>query len=119
MVKRYLLWIVGIVLIILSCERDKLPVPSTECTDELSYQSDIESIIQTSCAYAGCHISGTPGIIDYSTYNGLLQVIESGAFEERVLIQMNMPPMNANGPTSLTEDQKNKIRCWLQQGYPE
>lgn len=102
-----------------ACVDDQLPVPETECEDEVTFQTEIESIIQSTCAYAGCHISGTPGILDYSTYNTVAGVVESGSFRERVLIQMNMPPPNATGPKSLTEEQKNKIRCWLEQGHPE
>lgn len=120
MIKKISPLIAGLLpILLLACAKDKLPVPQTECTENVTYKTDIETIIQSTCAYAGCHISGTPGILDYSTYNGLLAVVESGTFEERVLIQRNMPPPNATGPTSLTEEQLNLIRCWLEQGYPE
>jgi hypothetical protein len=120
MIKKIQLPLIIIVSLIAGCSQDQVPEPSTECDGDFTYQNNVEMIINETCAYSGCHISGTTGIPAFSTYNELVEVIENGKFEERVLVQMNMPPQNATGgPTELSEDQLNTLRCWLEQGYPQ
>jgi hypothetical protein len=86
---------------------------------DVSYTMDIVPIINETCALSGCHVSGGSGNGDFSTYAGLKAKADNGSLESRALIQMNMPPSNSSGPTSLSDSQKLIIACWIQDGAPE
>jgi hypothetical protein len=111
-----------------ACTQDQLPEPTIAdtCLDSIpTYLGQIESIIQTSCAYAGCHLDGTaPGV--YTSYEGLLPNIESGAFRERVINlkddpNIGMPPDYApeGRPKDLSQEELDLIQCWLDSGHPK
>ncbi|NBB88326.1 MAG: hypothetical protein GVX96_00865 [Bacteroidetes bacterium] len=106
---------------ITSCGEDESMMPDMdemECEENITFSSDVERIINTNCAYSGCHVSGT-GLPDYTSYDGVAAQVENGRFENRVLIQQNMPPSNASGPTTLSEDDLFTLECWIEQGFPE
>lgn len=115
------------ILFLAACTSDELEEPMVADCDGIStptYVDDIKPIIDESCAYAGCHLGTAPG--NYSTYNGLLSVLNSGTFEQRVITLsedpiIGMPPDNAPAgrPQDLNEDQLLLIRCWLEAGFPE
>ena len=111
-----------------SCTNDQLPEPTLPegCEDAIpTYNDTIGLIIENSCAYAGCHLDGSaPGI--YDSYEAIVAVIESGNFNERVIIQrddanVGMPPNFApeGRPKDLTQEELDLIICWVENGYPE
>ncbi|MBX2874193.1 MAG: hypothetical protein KTR30_18890 [Saprospiraceae bacterium] len=113
-------------LLFVACTNDSLGEPQMGDCDNLdvTYVSLIKPIIDESCAYSNCHLDTAPGI--YTSYNGLLPSLENGEFRNRVLNlkddpTLGMPPdfSPANKPSSLTEDQLNLIRCWLDNNFPE
>lgn len=123
-----LLLAIAALLTLSRCTSDKLPVPvlGATCTDTIPvYDPQIRQIIEEACGYSGCHLDGTaPGV--YSSYQGLLPNIESGAFRNRVLQlqddpNQGMPPDYApeGRPRNLTSEQLDLIECWLDSGYPE
>jgi hypothetical protein len=88
------------------------------CTEEITYQRDVKTIINATCAYSGCHDgSNAPG--DYSFYNGMRPFLNESKFMRRVLDRRDMPPNYSSGPTSLTAEQLNIITCWVQGDYIE
>lgn len=90
----------------------------SDCEEEVTYNSSISAIFNTSCAYAGCHNGAAPG--DFTTYQGIADYIDGGKLEQRVVIERNMPPSYATiGPTSLTDEELELFKCWIQSGYPE
>ena len=112
----------------LACTQDKLTAidagPEPACEEAPTYENSVKAIIDNSCAYTGCHVSGNPG--DYTNYIGLNRVVTSGAFESRVFTQkddpfIGMPPSYApNGrPTDLTAEELDLLRCWIDSGSPE
>lgn len=80
---------------------DCTTVPST-------YKNDIAPIIANNCM--PCHKAGSEKG-DFTTYEGLNVKVKSGDFEREVLIKQQMPP---KGP--LPEEDRKKIRCWLNNG---
>jgi len=114
-------------LAIHSCTNDQLPEPTVpeSCEDAVpTYDNEIKPIIDNSCAYAGCHLGTAPGI--YDNYEGVKNMIESGSFRERVVIQkddpfLGMPPDNApdGRPKDLSMEELELIECWLENGYPK
>ena len=53
-------------------------------TIDSSYDAAIKDIIDKTCAYSGCHISGFPNG-DFSNYAGLKSRIENGRIKVRAL----------------------------------
>ena len=104
-----------------SCTKDKLPpVEEPEFCDTLivSYQLNIKPIIDTYCAYSGCHDGSSPGI--YLSYAQILPALESGKISQRTLNTRDMPPSYAAaGLTELPEEEYNMLNCWISEGYPE
>jgi hypothetical protein len=122
-------WIVGacLMLFIQGCTADELeePLPGADCDlIEVSYDLNIKALIDRSCAYNGCHLDSAPG--RYTSYEGLLDDLQGGKFEQRVItlrsdLILGMPPNNApeGRPKDLSEEELNLIRCWLDKGFPE
>lgn len=112
-----LLMLLGITSIT-SCYYDKEETlyPSTSNCDstQFTYNATIAPMLQTRCGSAACHGAGSP-FGDFSTYNGLKAKITSGSFNDRVLVQKNMPPMGS--PTLSTCDY-TKIAKWINAGAP-
>lgn len=92
-----------------------------------TYEDDIKPIVDVSCAYAGCHAGDqasefvTPASKDYTNYEGLLITLQNGSFGTRVLDSLDMPPFYTpdGNPKELSEDQKELIACWIEEGFPE
>ncbi|MFT7451313.1 MAG: hypothetical protein ACI9VN_002037, partial [Patescibacteria group bacterium] len=104
-----------------SCTNDQLPEPAViDCPTAITYIADIKAIIDNSCSYAGCHVSGF-GSGDFTSFSSMQGAISSGAFEQRVIEQKNMPPSNApdGRPTELTAEELELVRCWIKGGYLE
>lgn len=110
-----------LILFLSSCNKDKLPPEEEpEICDTLitSYELNIKPIIDTYCAYAGCHDGSSPGI--YLTYAQMLPALESGLITERSINNRNMPPSYANeGLTELPQEEFDLLNCWIAAGYPE
>lgn len=108
-------------ILLTSCAFDELPEPEEGSCDGIgaTYVLNIRSLIDESCAYAGCHPA-------YRSYEALLPVLEDGSFRSRVITlrddaNLGMPPDYAppGRPADLTQEQITLIRCWLSSGYPE
>lgn len=108
-----------------SCTADQLPEPAESVCDGLvpDYELDILPIIETSCAYSGCHLGGAPGV--YNSYANLLADLESGRFRNRVIELrsdpiLGMPPnySPSGRPRTLTPEELFLVTCWLEAGYP-
>lgn len=100
-----------------SCSNDKLePVDRPEACDDLqaTFVKDLQPIIEGNCATAGCHASGST-FGDYSTYDNMLDNLNSGAIMQRSIEFSDMPPA---GSPPLTEDEKLLLECWLLDGHP-
>ena len=94
-----------------SCRKDEYK--KLDCsTINAKYNADIKPIINANCTSSGCHDAGS-GNGDYTTYSGLKIKVDNSSLSSRVLYDKNMPP---NGALSL--DDRNKIKCWLDNGAP-
>jgi hypothetical protein len=70
-----------------------------------TYESFVKNLVNTKCV--SCHGS-------YSSYQGLSSITSSGLFEKEVLINQTMPEGG-----SLSQDELNKLQCWVDNGFPE
>lgn len=109
-----------------ACTADQLPEPmEADCgTDAPTYNNDVKTILDASCAYSGCHLDSSPGRFD--NYNGLLPYLQDNTLRQRVLIQRSdpttgMPPDFApeGRPINLSVEDLATIECWLDAGFPE
>lgn len=101
-----------------ACTSDKLPEPDPNaCDDQLSYTNGIKTIVDTYCAYSGCHVTGFLAG-DFSSYQGMLSRLENGGIRERAIITMDMPEPGSN-PENLTQEDFDDFKCWLDNGFPE
>ncbi len=103
-------------LLVNACTKDKLSEPITdECDSTLSYTSEIKNIIDGSCAISGCHASDgfAPG--NFESYASMLSSLESGLIKTRVVDLRNMPI----APGEISAENFEKIKCWLESGFPE
>jgi hypothetical protein len=96
----------SVVIFTAGCKKESKKKLTPVCDGTAAtYNSTVKAIINGNCL--GCH-SG------FSTYNGLSSVTANGQFKQHILIDQDMPKDG-----SLTQDQLNKIQCWVEAGYPE
>lgn len=123
-----LIWFWACILLFTGgCTGDELPAPAPgiNCDEvDVSYDLNIKPLIDRSCAYSGCHLDVAPG--RYTSYDGMLDNLKKGKFQQRVLTLradpiLGMPPDNSpeGRPKDLTEEELELIRCWLDKGFPE
>jgi len=79
----------------------------------VSFQSDIQPILRSTCAKAGCH-DGQSMPADFSVYAELKPALDDSSFYYYVIKDRKMPQ-----DTILPEEQLSKIRCWAAQQYPD
>lgn len=114
----------GAVVFTTSCKDDEVD----PCDDlNATYDGAVKGIIDSSCAYTGCHSGGFSAqipddAIDFTNYAGLQASLNAAKFEKRVLDDKNMPPeafVPPGSPTELTDAQLELLQCWADAGYPE
>lgn len=114
---KFLLCFTLMVFLFAHCARDAAENAEVICDETITYNKDIKSILDGSCAYAtDCHASGGQPP-DYTTYDNSKGSLDANDFfETRVLIQGDMPPA---GSVPLDSTDLYLLRCWKQQGFLE
>lgn len=110
-----------IVVLVLSCNKDKTKAPPIPCDPSLVYfQKDIAPILQSNCAKSGCHDAAThTEDYDFSTYEGALKAVKSGNVSDSKLHKVitdagNIMPPAPSSPLSAAQIQL--IDKWIEQG---
>lgn len=93
------------ILIFSSCQKNET---SISC----QYDIDIKPIITAKCAIPSCHASGST-LPDLSDYTILKTWVDNGRFRANIYELKIMPPASA---VALTNEEKNIIKCWLDNG---
>ena len=101
-------------ILIFACSKDKKVSGITCDGSNLAYNTGVSDIINSNCNSSGCHNSGSQHG-SFTSFSGLQGVIASGAFNSQVLIDQAMP----QGSATLTKSQLDKLKCWVDNGYPE
>ena len=112
----FMLPLIGL-LLLESCYRDKedLLYGTDNCdTTTVSFTADIMPIINNSCATVGCHVQGGSGVGIFENYTQIKSKVDDGSFEQRVVVQQDMPP---SGP--LSDCQIKHIKKWINDGAPD
>jgi uncharacterized membrane protein len=111
-------WILPVSVVILLAA-SFISAPSTnpyECKKEVSF-SEVNEIIQKRCV--SCHSASptddvykvAPNGVIYDTPEGI--VAKKDLIMQRVVITKTMPQ---NNKTNITEEERNTLRCWIEQG---
>lgn len=112
--KKYLLLVVlGGVLVFLSCKKDKALTSQTECSNEVSFATDVKPIIELNCSTSGCHDASGAGGYNLSTYTGIS--INADAVYQAMNHDSGFQPMPLGG-NKLPDSTIQNIYCWIQQG---
>ena len=103
-----------------SCKKDEAdkPEPPDVCTQiTATWTADVKNIIETKCAISNCHVAGNPvGAPVFADYNSIKAKVDDGTFENRVLLNRNMPPVTQPPLDSATLD---NLQCWFNAGALE
>ena len=102
------------ILFLNSCYNDneeELYGPVSCDVTDITYSTDVLPIINASCATTACHASGGTAPGNFNNFNELKAKVDNGTFENRVLIQKNMPP-NAQ----LSDCDLDILQAWLDNG---
>ena len=111
-------WCFLLVLSLSNCKKDDTNSGGSPDCGSLphAYSTDIKPIVLNNCAISGCHVSGGSGPGDFTTYQALANAATNGSLKDRVIIKKDMPP-SSSGKT-LTQEQRDKILCWINDGAP-
>jgi len=123
------LLLIGLFSLSTSCATDKLPEPEPPAfcdTLQVSYNLQVKQIIDTNCAFSGCHSAGSIAPGNYTDFSGLSPFLSDQEFKRFVVDFRNDPdlgmppdwPTNP-GPKDLTQEEFDIISCWIEAGYPE
>lgn len=114
-----LLALIGIVFIIQSCVDHTLPEAdefSCSSLDEVSFDADVQPVIDTKCAIVGdggCHNGGNGPSLDWRVFENFRD--HATAVKDRITrpagTSGHMPKVG-----SLTDDQIRTLVCWVEQG---
>lgn len=100
-----------------SCE-DPDPVDSCDTTS-MTYTSDIKSILDASCAVAGCHDMGS-AVGGLNDYMGAEAFANSGRLLGAINHQEGFKPMPyPAGSAKISQCNIDKITAWMADGFPE
>jgi len=123
------LLIIAFSLVETACTSDQLlePPPLEFCdTLMVSYNLQVKDIIDTNCAFSGCHVVGSSAPGNYSSFRTLEPFLTDREFRRFVVDlrndpELGMPPNRESnpGPKDLTEEEFTIISCWIEAGYPE
>jgi mono/diheme cytochrome c family protein len=108
----FLTVILGFILIA-SCGKDE-PICSTT---GVTYTNTIKSILDASCAKAGCHVTGSPvgDMSDYDktkAYFGVQKVVKA------IKREAGVSPMPKTGD-KLSDCQISQVEAWIAAGLPK
>jgi len=123
------LLLIGLFSLSTSCTTDKLPEPEPPAfcdTLQVSYNLQVKQIIDTNCAFSGCHVAGSRAPGNYTNFSSLSPFLTEDEFKRFVIDlrndpELGMPPdWETNpGPNDLTQEEFDIISCWVESDYPE
>lgn len=107
--------VIALVLFITACRKyEPNPVAQpTACNP--TYTSEIKAIVNEKCAISGCHDNNST-IASYTSYAPLKERADNGRLYSYLFDLKIMPPASS---IQLTDNEKELIKCWLDNDTPE
>ena len=96
----------GICLIISSCSKTSADCGSSTDCASVTYTANIQPLIANKCGLSGCHGS------EFSSYSGLMKIVNNGSLEREVVNSENMP----TGGVTMSCGERQEIECWVNSG---
>ena len=85
---------------------------SVDCSQVTAkFASDVAPIIQSKCAFSGCHDNGAAGGVALTNYSQIFQ--HAAKVRSTVVVSRTMPKSGSITPTEIA-----KLKCWLDSGAP-
>jgi len=116
--KNIILAVIFTTFLAISCSKDEVAV--ADCgTTKVTYEADVRSIIQASCATSGCHdaTSRADGK-NYSTYAMVVSESSKASFLGSINHLSGYESM-PKGASKLSADKIKTITCWINGGKLE
>ena len=119
--------ILSVAIIIGSCKKEKADEPETvtssiSCEDKsFTYTNDVAQILNTSCAFTGCHNTATSSSaagINLDNYTSAKAEAEKARFLNSIRHENTLNPMPKGG-SKLSDEKIKTIECWIEQGFSE
>lgn len=113
--------IIFYILCIGGCKKDGAPARFS-CNSTVSYTAVAKAIIDTRCAYSGCHAATAPqGGISLATYTDCKALAQSGIFMCTVKHDScgYKPMPYPIGSSKLSDSLITILDCWVTNGAPE
>lgn len=100
------------ILCIWSCTKDSTSASSTvDCTNiSAKFSQDIQPIFKSKCGNQGCHPAK-----DMENYNTLKTYVDNGKIKSYIA-DRNSPPSGMTTAGGCTQEESNKVACWIQSG---
>jgi uncharacterized membrane protein len=93
-------------------EEELYGLATIDCsTISVSFNADIKPMIMTKCAISGCHDAAASGGVTFSDHNSISN--RAARIRQRAVVERTMPKVGF-----LTQDEINKLRCWIESGAP-
>lgn len=108
--------VITLLMIGSACKKDKVTTTeiTSECEEEISFSSDIQSIINNSCATSGCHnaAAATSGYVfeNHQQMSTNADIILSVIRHEEGVVAMPI------GASKLSDEFAESFFCWIEQG---
>lgn len=99
-----------------ACTSDQTPAVTSQCENvAVSYNTNMQAIIDLHCSYSGCHDGNhaDSDVRDYTGYTGMLTDINSGKFASEVR-SFSMPEDH-----KMPDSDFALMDCWIELGFPE
>jgi uncharacterized membrane protein len=94
-------------------EEDLYDTRALDCTTiPATYNTNVQTIINTKCAITGCHNSSGAGGTVLTTYANVK--LKTDRINQRVIKDKTMPPGGG-----MTTEQLNILSCWISNGAPQ
>jgi hypothetical protein len=108
--------LLGCLLVMSACIHKAYIPPSSAnkvCSSaEISFAKDVQPILRTNCAKAGCH-DGQSMPHDFSIYEEVKLILPDSVFYYYVIKDKSMPQ-----DSPLSESELQTLRCWASRQYP-
>lgn len=114
MKKRHLAIALGLVVLAIACKKEEPTPDNLVCENQISYASDIATIISTSCATSGCHnaASSSAGFV----FENHSQVSDNASIILSVIRHESGFQAMPQGASKWSNEQINNFACWVNQG---
>jgi len=110
-----------LVLSLNSCTKESAePIDACETPATVSFSDDIVPLLESSCAYSGCHtVAFASG--DFTAYAGVAEKASGGSLLARVVNVKDMPPSYApdDKPQELSSCDIELFNSWIEAGFPD